>query len=237
MLEAQGYFYISVLKVYRHPLIQVILFLLQARVTELEHETEELRQFWKSESSSRSTRPDIIHSLLPDSMFLNPEEESEGEAAAAKSSWVLKRSDSERLMKLTRVPDSPDRVFDHECSCVRRAEVVKYRGISLLNEVDAQYSALQVKYDELLRRCSSGLQEEEQDELSYKSVQTASLTSSCPAVTHTEVSEEDFHQPEYKELFREIFSRIQKTKEDLIENRGRPRFTAGASKKWKLLQH
>lgn len=155
-------------------------------------------------------------------MFLNPEVESEEEAvAAAKSSWVLKRSDSERLMKLMQAHDSPDRIFDHECSCVRRAEVVKYRGISLLNEVDAQYSALQVKYDELLRRCSSGLQEEEQDGLSHTLVQAASSTAACPAVTHMEVSEEDFHQPEYKELFREIFSRIHKTKEDLIENRGR----------------
>lgn len=189
-------------------------------MSELEHEAEELRQFWKSESSSKSSRVDIIHSL-----FLNPEEEGEGDAAAAKSSWVLKRSDSERLMKLMQVPDSPDRIYDHECSCVRRAEVVKYRGISLLNEVDAQYSALQVKYDELLRRCSSGLQEEEQEELSHTSVQTASFNASFLAVTHVEVSEDEFHQPEYKELFREIFSRIRKTKEDLIENRGRP--TAG----------
>lgn len=121
-------------------------------------------------------------------------------------------------MKATQMPDSPDRVYDHECSCVRRAEVVKYRGISLLNEVDAQYSALQVKYDELLRRCHS--EEDEQDKLSHKSVQTASLIATTfPPLTDREDFEDDFHQPEYKELFREIFSRIQKTKEDLIESR------------------
>ncbi|XP_044033800.1 cerebellar degeneration-related protein 2-like [Siniperca chuatsi] len=194
----------------------------QARVAELEREAEELRQLWKSETSTRSTRPDVIHSLLPNSMFLNPEEEIEGDAAAAKSPWVLKRWDSERLMKMTQMPDSPNRIYDHECSCVRRAEVVKYRGISLLNEVDAQYSALQVKYDELLQRCHLGLQEEEQDGQSHKSVQTLSLATACPALTDMEDFEDDFHQPEYKELFREIFSRIQKTKEDLIENRGRP---------------
>lgn len=191
-------------------------------MTELERESEELRQLWKSESSTRSTRSDTIHSLLPNSMFLNQEEEHEGDAAAAKSPWVLKRWDSERLMKVTQMPDSPDRIYDHECSCVRRAEVVKYRGISLLNEVDAQYSALQVKYDELLRRCHLGPQEEEQDGQSHKSVQTAALAAACPALTDLEDFEDDFHQPEYKELFREIFSRIQKTKEDLIENRGRP---------------
>ncbi|XP_041818502.1 cerebellar degeneration-related protein 2-like [Chelmon rostratus] len=187
----------------------------QARVAELEREAEELRQLWKS--STRSTRPDIIHSLLPSSMFLSPEEEGGGDAAAARSPRPLKRWDSERLMKLATMPDSPDRIYDHECSCVRRAEVVKYRGISLLNEVDAQYSALQVKYDELLRRCHLGLQEEEQDGQSHKSVQTASLAAASSALTDME---DDFHQPEYKELFREIFSRIQKTKEDLIENRG-----------------
>ncbi|XP_035515145.1 cerebellar degeneration-related protein 2-like [Morone saxatilis] len=194
----------------------------QARVSELEREAEELRQLWKSESSTRSTRPDVIHSLLPNSMFLNPEEESD----AVKSPWVLKRWDSERLLKVAQTHDSPDKIYDHECSCVRRAEVVKFRGISLLNEVDAQYSALQVKYDELLRRCHLGPPEEEQDEQSHKSVQTASLATACPALTDIEDFEDDFHQPEYKELFREIFTRIQKTKEDLIKNRGRA--SAGA---------
>lgn len=151
-------------------------------------------------------------------MFLNPEEETDGELAAPKSPRLLKRSDSERLIKVKQTPDSTDRIYDHECSCLRRAGVVKYRGISLLNEVDAQYSALQVKYDELLRRCHQGLEEEEEEEeddeeQSHKSVQTASLTAALADF------EDDFHQPEYKELFREIFSRIQKTKEDLIENR------------------
>ena len=187
-------------------------------MSELEHEAEELHQLWKSESSSRSIRPDVIHGLLPHTLFLNPEEENEGVLAAAKSPAVLKRWASERLMKAMQVPDSPDRVYDHECSCVRRAEVVKYRGISLLNEVDAQYSALQVKYDELLRRCHLGLQEDE-DGQSYKLVQTAALVAAPPVLIDTEDFEDDFHQPEYKELFREIFSRIQKTKEDLIENR------------------
>ncbi|XP_069016389.1 cerebellar degeneration-related protein 2-like [Embiotoca jacksoni] len=193
----------------------------QVRASELERETEELRQLWKSESSTRSSRPDVVHGLLRGSMFLNPDEENEGEAAAAKSPADLKRWGSERQMKATPTPDSPNRLYDHECSCVRRAEVVKYRGISLLNEVDAQYSALQVKYDELLRRCHLGLPEDERDGGSSESVQTASLVVACPALKDVEDFEDDFHQPEYKELFREIFSRIQKTKEDLIENRER----------------
>lgn len=187
----------------------------QARVAELEREVEELRLLWKSESSSRSARPEIFHSLLPSSMLLGGEAESGGEAA--KTPMATKRWDSESLP----IPDPSLRIYDHECSCVRRAEVVKYRGISLLNEVDAQYSALQAKYDELLQRCHLGPQEEAADAQSHKSVQTASPTAACPAAADLEDFEEDFHQPEYKELFREIFSRIQKTKEDLIGNRER----------------
>lgn len=203
----------------------------RVRVLELEREAEELRQLWKSESSTRSSRSDTLHSLLPNSMLLQLEDEEEDEAdgvaTVAKPPAVLKRWGSERLMKTTPMPDYGDRVCDHECSCVRRAEVVKYRGISLLSEVDAQYSALQVKYDELLRRCQPELQEggeeeEDEDSQSHKSVQTLTLSSVCSALTHMQDFEDDFHQPEYKELFREIFSRIQKTKEDLIENRGGP---------------
>ncbi|XP_058478035.1 cerebellar degeneration-related protein 2-like [Solea solea] len=185
----------------------------RARVLELECEAEELRHLWKSQSSTKSSS----HNLLPHSLFLlHPDEESEGEAAAPKKPSALKRWGSEKQMKAAQVSDSPDRIYDHECSCVRRAEVVKYRGISLLNEVDAQYSALQVKYDELLRRCQLGLQD------GHEVVQTPSLTGTRSALTQLEDFDEDFHQPEYKELFREIFSRIQKTKKDLIENRGAP---------------
>ncbi|XP_076007637.1 cerebellar degeneration-related protein 2-like [Genypterus blacodes] len=195
----------------------------QVRVSELEREAEELRQLWKSEASTGSMQPDAPHILLPNCSFLQAEEEgeSEGEATTTRTSWIHTQLDSERL----RGPDEPDRMYDHECSCVRRAEVVKYRGISLLNEVDAQYSALQVKYDELLRRCHQGVQEEMPERQNHKAIQT-STSSPSSFLSHSQATnmddcQEDFHQPEYKELFKEIFSRIQKTKEDLIENRGR----------------
>lgn len=115
-------------------------------------------------------------------------------------------------------PDPTVRIYDHECSCVRRAEVVKYRGISLLSEVDAQYSALQAKYDALLQHCHLWPEREALKQRSQRSLQK---TAGCPGASSTVALgfSDDFHQPEYKELFREIFSRIQKTKEDLIENR------------------
>lgn len=147
-----------------------------------------------------------VHGLLHDSC-------EENDSDSSKNPRFLKRWGSERLIKATQFPESP---ADHECSCLRRSDAIKYRGISLLNEVDAQYSALQVKYDELLRRCH---QEPPQDEPSHEEVQTPSQTR--PSVTDVDHFKDDFHQPEYKELFREIFLRIQKTKEDLNENRER----------------
>lgn len=87
---------------------------------------------------------------------------------------------------------------------------VKHHGISLLNEVDAQYTALQEKYDTLLRRCQGGMCTEKQ-----KNGQTHTHS---PGVN----TQNDSQQPEYKALFQEIFTFIQKSKKDLKENRVKP---------------
>lgn len=190
--------------------VSVLMF--QARVAELELEAEELRQLWES-----SRRPDLLH-VMPNHIFLSPEDDGEDAAAAAANPpSVLKRWGSERLLRGARTtPGSPGRIYDHECSCARRAEVMKYRGISLLNEVDAQYSALQAKYDELLQRCRRGQEGGGQDAAGHQSVRTAG----GPAPSDPE---ED-HQPEYKKLFEQIFSHLQKSKK-VLENRadGPPR--------------
>uniref|UniRef100_A0A8C6UXR4 Cerebellar degeneration-related protein 2-like n=1 Tax=Neogobius melanostomus TaxID=47308 RepID=A0A8C6UXR4_9GOBI len=173
----------------------------KTRLTELERESEELRQLWKHQSTSRSAL-----NFLHDS--------DEIDSVSPKNPRLLKRWDSDRaIVKPAPFPESPD--DGHACTCIRRHDAFKYRGISLLNEVDAQYSALQVKYDELLRRCHQGTPQEGEEE--RDEVQTPSRASSVDFDQFTE----DMHQPEYKELFREIFQRIQKTKEDLNENRGR----------------
>ncbi len=89
---------------------------------------------------------------------------------------------------------------------------VKHHGISLLNEVDAQYTALQEKYDALLRRCQGGMLERPDKQ---KTVQTHTHS---PGV----ITQNDSQQPEYKALFQEIFTFIQKSKKDLKENRIKP---------------
>ncbi|XP_061666589.1 cerebellar degeneration-related protein 2-like [Syngnathoides biaculeatus] len=175
----------------------------RVRVSELEREVEELRHLWKSQSFSRL---DVAYAL--------PEEEehdgeSEPSCSSPRSRRPLKRWASERLLKAKHGAE-------HECWCARRSDPAECGGISLLNEVDAQYSALQVKYEQLLRHL--GLQQRPREEevegegLSHKAIQT---------VDHNG----GFHQPEYKELFRKIFARIQKTKEELMENRARPACT------------
>ena len=84
--------------------------------------------------------------------------------------------------------------------------------------------AVQVKYDELLQRCQQAT-----DQLSHKAVQTSTAPfpsartrrrlSSLVALSDLTAVLEDSQQPEYKALFTEIFTCIQKTKADLSENR------------------
>ncbi|MBN3277756.1 CDR2 protein, partial [Polyodon spathula] len=166
----------------------------QARVQELESNVDELRQMCKSDSAFVSR----VEKLVPD------------------SETNLKCASEEEIRK------------GHEQTCIRRSESVKQRGISLLNEVDAQYSALQVKYEELLRKC----QVNDRDGHS-KAVQTSqrysrsSIAFALPSpsgcqgespsdsLPWSQPLSPDSQQPEYKALFREIFTCIKKTKEDI----------------------
>lgn len=82
----------------------------------------------------------------------------------------------------------------------------------------------QLKYDELLQRC-----QQVTDQLSHKAVQTSNSPftsvrtrrrlSSSAAQCDLTAALEDGQQPEYKALFNEIFTCIQKTKVDLGDNR------------------
>lgn len=91
--------------------------------------------------------------LVPDTVFFASEERSgmvqdEMEERVEKDEEQQRRStrqrcNSDSVLRAT----NPDEIRrGYEQLCIRRAEAVKQRGISLLNEVDAQYSALQVVY-------------------------------------------------------------------------------------------
>ncbi|KAL0993161.1 hypothetical protein UPYG_G00104050 [Umbra pygmaea] len=196
----------------------------RARQRELEAEVEELRQLWRADYANSVRRPEQL--LVPDTVFFASEgKTSQGgfEEVGEQRSCNLGRRSSESALSRGH---SEDVRLGHEHTCIRRAEAVKRRGISLLNEVDAQYSALQVKYEELLRRCQLGA-----DGLSHKAVQTAHTlngtasyatrrpSGSASSKVLRAVPEDNGPQPEYKALFQEIFTCIQKTKEDLSENK------------------
>ncbi|XP_034151485.1 cerebellar degeneration-related protein 2 isoform X2 [Esox lucius] len=196
----------------------------RARQRELEAEVEELRQLWRADYAKSVRRPDQL--LLPDAVYFSSEgkpslgQSEELEDQGEQGRCNLQRRSSESALSGTQAEEIRK---GHERTCIRRAEAVKQRGISLLNEVDAQYSALQVKYEELLVRCQLGA-----DGLSHKAVQTAHglnghprrrLSSSATSTQLPAVPEDNGPQPEYKALFREIFTCIQKTKEDLSENK------------------
>lgn len=87
--------------------------------------------------------------LLPDTVFFASEEKSgskqeemdDVEKQEEQTKYNRQRCHSDSILRATN-PEEFRR--GHEQLCIRRAEAVKQRGVSLLNEVDAQYSALQV---------------------------------------------------------------------------------------------
>lgn len=99
---------------------------------------------------SSTRRPDQL--LIPDTVFFASQEQSnlcqseteqKVENDEEQRNYSRQRCNSDSVLRAA----NPDEIRrGHEQLCIRRAEAVKQRGISLLNEVDAQYSALQVVY-------------------------------------------------------------------------------------------
>ncbi|XP_073447137.1 cerebellar degeneration-related protein 2 [Aquarana catesbeiana] len=199
---------------------------IHARAEELEAEVAEMRQICRTDSVFASN----VEKLIPESIFIsfkeNVDNDIEPEASIRPTEGnkrPLKRSSSEMIL-----PSATAEAIrnGHEETCIRRTEAVKQRGISLLNEVDSQYSALKIKYEELLQRCQL-----EDDFFSHKAVQTSKLSTGLSNVSPPEDGS-PLHsfstkhkagspgtQPEYKVLFQEIFSCINKTKEEINEHR------------------
>lgn len=207
--------------------------LYRARAEELEVEVAEMRQMLQSENTIHSAEK-----LVPESFFISFKESLERELGQSLADdglltvpeldkKALKRSSSENFLSSAA---GGDILRGHEETCIRRAEAVKQRGISVLNEVDAQYNALKVKYEELLKKCQI-----DEDSLKHKAVQTLKQYSK-DSVGNTQydlsANNQEFTNagellsstntlPEYKALFKEIFSCIKKTKEEIDEHRSK----------------
>ncbi|XP_034396218.1 LOW QUALITY PROTEIN: cerebellar degeneration-related protein 2 [Cyclopterus lumpus] len=195
-----------------------------ARQKELEAQVEQLRLLWRADCANSIRRPEL---LLPDKVFFASEDrpspgldeiEEKVEKDEEPRQYVRQRSNSDSVL---RAASTDEMRRGHEQLCIRRTEAVKQRGISLLNEVDAQYSALQVKYDELLRRCQQAdgpsLKAAQTPGGPHASSRTRRRRSSAALCDPTGVLAGQ--QPEYRALFEEIFTCIQKTKVDLGNNR------------------
>ncbi|NXI89040.1 CDR2 protein, partial [Rhipidura dahli] len=208
--------------------------LYRARAEELEAEVAEMRQIIQSENTVHNAEK-----LVPESFFISFKESLDRELGQSLADdglltvselekKALKRSSSESLLSSAA---GADILRGHEETCIRRAEAVKQRGISVLNEVDAQYNALKVKYEELLKKCQM-----DEDSLKHKAVQTLKqyskdlnvgntqddLAASNQECTIAELSDSSTNAlPEYKALFKEIFSCIRKTKEEIDEHRAK----------------
>uniref|UniRef100_A0A8C6TM63 Cerebellar degeneration-related protein 2a n=1 Tax=Neogobius melanostomus TaxID=47308 RepID=A0A8C6TM63_9GOBI len=192
----------------------------RARKQELEAEVERLRCLWQRDCANKRAE----QLMLPDAVFFASEEkpgseDSETQATEQHRQMSRQRRNSDSVLRPT------DEIrLGHDRTCIRRTQLVTQRGMSLLYEVDAQYSALQVKYEELLLRCKKT-----SDRLTHTAVQT----STSPFVSSrarrrlsdlSVVCEEA--QPEYKALFKELFTCIQKTREDMDNNRLPKRVTS-----------
>ncbi|KAM9783598.1 cerebellar degeneration-related protein 2 isoform X2 [Syngnathus typhle] len=187
----------------------------QTRQVELKAQVEALRLMWRDDCTSR--KPDQL--LLPDAMFYDSFDKSETDQDGSEEAVdeMTEGQDEERQGQRRR--SAASLWDDHDKMCVRRAEVVKQRGVLLLNEVDAHYNALQVKYNELFQRC-----QQPNAGLPHNSVQT-SRTPSVSIHPRRRLSDSPTEasttseEPNYKVLFKEIFTCIQKTKEDVHKPR------------------
>ncbi|XP_020820971.1 cerebellar degeneration-related protein 2 [Phascolarctos cinereus] len=201
----------------------------RARALELEAEVAEMRQMLQTEHPFVNG----VEKLVPDSLFLSVKEPSQTLleeiflAGPELSKKPLKRSSSEIILSSLA---GSDIVKGHEETCIRKTEAMKQRGISLLHEVDTQYRALKVKYEELLKKC-----QQEEDSLKHKAVQTCRGPAPASNLRSTEAEPVPSSQelasiipdssssttppPEYKALFKEIFSCIKKTKQEIDEQR------------------
>ncbi|KAK3529323.1 hypothetical protein QTP70_029148, partial [Hemibagrus guttatus] len=160
----------------------------KARLAEVEAEVEELRQLARSGSAL---------CMLPCALFF-PSDEEVGEMWETKQ--VQKCCNTERQVLESGTKEEDIRNEEHT-----DARFLKSHGMSLLNEVDDQYNALQRKYDALLRHCEDGSRSQ-----CDKAVQTSTAKQSAQECTQL---------PEYKTLFNEIFTYIQNSKKDLEMNR------------------
>ncbi|NXG47340.1 CDR2L protein, partial [Psilopogon haemacephalus] len=210
------------------------------RIKELEAELLELQQMKQVKKYLLSREDNLSEALLeplnnaPEADYIDLSEEeggkSQGPSMTPSPNHPVRKSCSDTALNAIVAKDAASR---HEANYTLHANNVRKRGMSILREVDEQYHALLEKYEELLSKCR-----QHKDSVRHAGVQTSrpiSRDSSCrdfrgegfeleerksvekTLSKHVEAVDKRLEQsqPEYKALFKEIFSRIQKTKADI----------------------
>uniref|UniRef100_A0A8D0FCA6 Cerebellar degeneration related protein 2 like n=1 Tax=Strix occidentalis caurina TaxID=311401 RepID=A0A8D0FCA6_STROC len=170
------------------------------RIKELEAELLELQQM----------KQPLNNAPEADYIDLSEEEggKSHGPSMTPSPNHPVRKSCSDTALNAIVTKDAVSR---HEGNYTLHANNVRKRGMSILREVDEQYHALLEKYEELLSKCR-----QHKDSVRHTGVQTSRPISRDSSFRDFRGEGHELEdQPEYKALFKEIFSRIQKTKADI----------------------
>ncbi|XP_063816737.1 cerebellar degeneration-related protein 2-like [Pseudophryne corroboree] len=206
------------------------------RIKELENELQELQQM-KQVKRYLLGQGDSLSQALLEPLNKTPEtddpEPLNGEGDVSRNQTppnsAVRKSCSDTALNDIVGRDAASR---HEGNYTLHANNTRRRGMSILREVDEQYHALLERYEELLAKCRR-----HDDNLCHAGVQTSrpvSRDSSSRDLPAEEIEPEraltlqleaadrrlEQSQPEYKALFKEIFNRIQRTKQDISAGKG-----------------
>ncbi|KAM5135367.1 cerebellar degeneration-related protein 2-like [Mantella aurantiaca] len=200
----------------------------RSRIKELENELQELQQM-KQVKRYLLSRGDSLSQALLEPLNKTPESDDpeplDGNMSSHQTppnSAVRKSCSDTALSDIV----GRDAISRHEGNYTLHANSTRRRGMSILREVDEQYHALLERYEELLAKCRR-----HEDSLCHTGVQTSRPVSrdnssrDLPAedaeperalTLQLEAADRRLEQsqPEYKALFKEIFNRIQRTKQD-----------------------
>ncbi|KAM9780486.1 LOW QUALITY PROTEIN: cerebellar degeneration-related protein 2-like [Neosynchiropus ocellatus] len=213
----------------------------QLRVQELEAELQEMQQLRRSRVCLVGDMEEGLETLLSEGPEVDTPAEG-GEQDGGADGAPVRKSCSDTALNAISTHDASGR---RQGGYAHHAGGTRKRGMSILREVDEQYHALLERYEELLGKCRR-----HEETLRHAGVQTSRPVSRDPSMKEYDMAgagpstsgartpstpealegisrqveqvDQRLSQntPEYKALFKEIFSRLQKTKSDVNSRKG-----------------
>ncbi|KAM9457004.1 cerebellar degeneration-related protein 2-like isoform 1-T3 [Clarias gariepinus] len=216
----------------------------QQRVHELEAELQELQQLRKSRACLLAAEDGLEQTLLNSAPETDTVEDIASATQESTGEPPVRKSCSDTALDVISGVDATGR---RKGSYALHANGVRKRGMSILREVDEQYHALLERYEELLGKCrrheeslchaevqTSRPVSRDPSMKECRATEAVTQQSTPPQTPSTPEAMEGISRqveavdkrlsqntPEYKALFKEIFSRLQKTKSDINSTKGR----------------